>query len=67
MQHLLLQKSKRYSDPQTISVSNDYVFDSKKGYWVDKCGDFPMMKGPNPPISTSKKCDRETGEDQKGE
>lgn len=67
MQHILLQKAKRYTDPISVSISNRYTFDSKKGYWLDEDKIHPMMTGERPQIHNSKKWDRETGEDQKGE
>lgn len=67
MKHILLQHSKRYTDPKTIDIPNEFTFDSDKGYWIKKNDGYPMMQGYNSPILISKKWDRETGEDQKGE
>lgn len=67
MHHILLQKSKRYTDPVSVNIPKGYVFDNKKGYWIDKNRGCPMITDSKTSIQNSKKWDRETGEDQKGE
>jgi len=42
------------------------TFDHKKGYWV-KDGKELVSQGSKYGVLVSKKCDQETGEDQKGE
>ncbi len=65
-EHILLEKAHRYTEP-SISVLNDYVFQEKRGYWTKCSTNEVMMLGSNLRLSQTKKCDRETGEDQKGE
>lgn len=66
MEHILLKKAHRYTNPETSKVLGDYAYNSKKGYWISGLGEA-LVNSKNPPIQNSKKCDRETGEDQKGE
>ena len=49
-----------------LIYSKGYLFNDIKGFWVTKEG-IPCMEDGNFSKPTSKKCDVETGEDQKGE
>lgn len=65
--HLLLEKAYVYPLSKLCPDMTGYRFDDTNGYWViEKTGKpfvlDPMAQGPR-----SKKCDVETGEDQKGE
>lgn len=65
-QHILIVHAKRKPYTSSPEMPEGAVFDSTKGYWVSD--DKPLIS----PTSkygalTTKKCDQETGEDQKGE
>lgn len=66
-QHFLLEKAKRYCDPIVLQTPSDYVYDDRSGYWKHKENGTVYINADNGPRVNSKKCDRETGEDQKGE
>ena len=66
-EHLLLAKAYIYPLPKSEPILDGCEFDDKKGYWINIQNDMPFIfdeKGRRP---QSKKCDNETGEDQKGE
>jgi hypothetical protein len=62
--HVLLQFAKRrpYADRPQMPADARYDFDAAQWF----VGERPMIDSNNPP-ETTKKCDQETGEDQKGE
>lgn len=66
-QHVLLTHSTRRPFRKVPQLPSEVSYDPVKGYWV--VDGQPMATVPNlvggPP--SSKKCDQETGEDQKGE
>lgn len=64
--HIILERAKRY-DIQTSGLTPcGASYDKSRGYWIrDGAGDAYVAAEGAP--SVSKKCDRETGEDQKGE
>lgn len=64
--HILLEKAYRYADPRRVEDPKDFVFNEKKGYWIGNDG-TPMISSPYANCGETKKCDIETGEDQKGE
>ena len=64
--HILLQHAKRKPYSKRPDMPEDAVFDSQKGYWIS--GTDPLVSpGSKYGALVSKKCDQETGEDQKGE
>ena len=65
-QHILLEKARIYKNPGTVATPEGYTFNEEKGYWIDKDG-FAMLNNPDSDYGQTKKCDIETGEDQKGE
>lgn len=65
--HILLDKAKKYDIPSSILIPNGCSYKAKEGFWVDDSSNIAMMKTDKPQKPTSKKCDIETGEDQKGE
>ena len=67
MAHILLERAYKYDVPIHNDIPRDFVFNQSKGYWISKSTGQPMMEGKDPKPAGSKKCDRETGEDQKGE
>ena len=65
--HILLEKAKKYDIPEQNLTPNGCSYSAKEGFWVDDSSNKAMMKTEKPQKPTSKKCDIETGEDQKGE
>ncbi len=65
--HVILDNAKVYPVSRSITTPEGYQYDESSGFWCSETTGEPMIyeKNPNPP--TSKKCDIETGEDQKGE
>ena len=66
-EHIILEKAKRYNQSNKPVISNECAYDSQRGFWIDNTSNTAMMKNDSCPKPTSKKCDVETGEDQKGE
>lgn len=66
-EHLLLQKAYIYPLPKSTLEMDGYQFDCKNGYWVTKVSGRPLVLDKSNSVPRSKKCDIETGEDQKGE
>lgn len=66
-QHILLEKAHRYSMPMTTPLPENCTFNEQSGYWVDNNTGEIMMLSEDPKRPQTKKFDRETGEDQKGE
>lgn len=65
-QHILIELAKRKPYSTSPEMPKDAVFDSAKGYWLS--GSEPLVSpGSKYGALVSKKCDQETGEDQKGE
>ncbi len=64
--HILLEKAFKYTEPIHTPTPEGYSFNTSKGYWVDNDGSAMMMSNAMN-LPQTKKCDRETGEDQKGE
>jgi hypothetical protein len=65
--HLLLEKAYIYPLPKDPSPPSGCQFDHNKGYWIHKDTGQPLVTLKNHPKLTTKKCDVETGEDNKGE
>jgi len=63
--HILLTKATRrpYNDEPVMLGKATY--NPGKGMWM--IGDEPLVSSVNYPERATKKCDQETGEDQKGE
>lgn len=66
-QHILLEKSYRYPEPVETPMPENYIFAERSGYWRDNATGEIMMLSDDPRRPQTKKEDRETGEDQKGE
>jgi hypothetical protein len=64
--HVLVKLAKRKPYSSTPDMPDDAYYDSIKGYWMDKKGAL-VSSGSEYGARVSKKCDQETGEDQKGE
>jgi hypothetical protein len=66
-EHLLLEKAYIYPLKKCKPEMSGCKFDHKNGYWImEKSGEPVILSQANFGLST-KKCDLETGEDQKGE
>lgn len=66
-EHILLNKAFRYPVPIAEPIPKDCTFQEKQGYWTKNSTGEIMMLSKDPCGPVTKKCDRETGEDQKGE
>lgn len=66
-QHILLEKAYCYPEPTGTLKPENCTFAEKNGYWKNNTTGEIMMLSNDPRRPQSKKCDRETGEDQKGE
>ena len=66
-EHILIEKATRYPEPKAIEKPSGYSFQDKKGYWTNDTTGEPLMTNSDAKPPKSKKWDRETGEDQKGE
>lgn len=65
--HILLDKAYCYPKPIGMPKPERCTFNGKNGYWVNNGTGEIMMLSNDPLRVQSKKCDVETGEDQKGE
>lgn len=65
--HILLDKAFVYAEPTVIPIPHGYSFNEKRGYWTNDTTGEAMILNDNYSVPATKKCDRETGEDQKGE
>lgn len=65
--HILLEKAYCYTEPIEVEMPKRYIFDEEKGYWRDIETNKIMMLSEDMRKQQTKKQDRETGEDQKGE
>lgn len=66
-QHLLLEKAFVYPLPKEALDIAGYTYNESKGYWVTQGNQAPAILDSKMRKPVSKKCDVETGEDQKGE
>lgn len=66
-QHILLEKAFCYPEPIEVTRPEDCTFSENSGYWVDNLTGGIMMLSSKSRHLQSKKYDRETGEDQKGQ
>ena len=67
MQHILINKAKSYPTPNPVLAESSSVYDVEKGYWQLKSTMEPMVTSDMAIHPATKKYDRETGEDMKGE
>ncbi|MCL4551795.1 MAG: hypothetical protein M1495_24870 [Bacteroidetes bacterium] len=65
--HILLEKATRKPYSENISLPENAQYNHKEGYWL--IDGLPLTKSKiyKDDIPGSKKCDLETGEDQKGQ
>jgi len=66
-EHLLLEKAYIYPVPKSTPDMSGFEYDAQGGYWIDSVTKEPFVMNSAYPGTRSKKCDVETGEDQKGE
>lgn len=67
MAHVLLEHAFKYGAPIYDSTPDGCSFNQDKGYWVINSTGRALMESDDPKPTSTKKCDIETGEDQKGE
>ena len=67
MSHFILKNAHRYNDPAMPPVPNDAEYDDRAGFWRDRKSGNALISNDGFQNQSTKKCDRETGEDQKGE
>mgnify|MGYP000864094681 CR=1 FL=1 len=65
--HPLVKYAKRYPAPTTTPIPDSCRYEMNSGYWVMQGNDLPMMTSDSANMPATKKADRETGEDMKGE
>lgn len=66
-QHVLLDRAISYEFSDKPKPPKNCYYDRILGFWVDKRTGIAMMTSNHPEKVVTKKCDIETGEDQKGE
>ena len=64
-EHVLLTYATRRPYHATPVVPDGACYDPIRGYWIN--GDEPLVAAEEFGERVTKKCDQETGEDQKGE
>ena len=67
MQHILIDKAKCYPTPRPVLAENLSSYNVERGYWQLKATMQPMVTSDMAVHPTTKKYNRETGEDMKGE
>lgn len=69
MAHILIDLARKYTSPLAcLPESNkDLAYDIERGYWTIIPFNKPLVEDPKCSILATKKYDRETGEDMKGE
>lgn len=67
MQHILINKAKSYPTPNPVLAESSSVSNVERGYWQLKSTMEPMVTSDMAIHPATKKYDRETGEDMKGE
>ena len=66
--HILIKKAFKYfKKPEDRKTDKNYLYNEKKGFWISKETGEPAIYDPRFKPPKTKKEDRETGEDQKGE
>lgn len=65
--HILIEKAYKYKDSSNSLIMGKCSYDIKNGYWIINKANEILMLSDKPIKPMTKKADRETGEDQKGE
>jgi len=66
MKHILLSFPLTYKKRKLLEAPKGYYYDKLLGAWISELNDQLLVKHPNFLSVSTKKEDRETGEDQKG-
>lgn len=66
-EHILIEKAFKCKIPTEGFFPENCSYNSRKGYWIMNNNGNVLMLSDKAPASVSKKHDRETGEDKKGE
>ena len=66
-EHVLMTHAKRRPYSSVPKLPSDTSYDPSRGYWVKEAKPFVVTEEFVNGSSNTKKCDQETGEDQKGE
>jgi len=64
--HILIKYAKRKKYTSTPEMPQGAHYDAEKGYWIKDSSSL-VSPGSKYGALATKKCDQETGEDQKGE
>lgn len=67
MQHILLQNAFIYKKRKEIEIPIGFIYDKHFGAWKSMKDGELLVENKNYPGGGTKKCDIETGEDQKGQ
>ena len=67
MKHILMKLATRRPYTSIPEIGNRVEYDSKKGYWMANQTPLVLSEEFLNGGQNTKKCDQETGEDQKGE
>ncbi len=67
MKHILLNRAFTYKKRKEIDPPKDFIYDSFLGAWVDKIDKKLLVLAKDFRGQGTKKCDVETGEDNKGQ
>ncbi len=67
MKHFILDNAHRYNNPDEDPKPVGASFNDKNGYWEDDMSGDALITNDGFQDINTKKADRETGEDQKGE
>ena len=67
MSHFIINNAQRYDEPDHDPVPEHATFDDEAGYWADDMSGKVLITNDGFQGMGTKKEDRETGEDQKGE
>ena len=67
MKHFILENAHKYNEPLTDPAPNGASFNDEAGYWTDNITGDAIVTNDGFRDMNTKKADRETGEDQKGE
>ena len=64
--HVILEKAKKYLANEK-TTHEDYYYSTKDGFWISRSSGKALIFDNSFNSLVTKKCDIETGEDQKGE
>ena len=67
MSHILLEQAFKYAKRKEIKPPSGFYYNRFCGVWLSLEGSSLLINTKDFPHVSTKKCDRETGEDQKGQ